>query len=148
MSTPKGTPRVREPQSPALRAGYYRRFERAVGEGIEAKERKHGPSTPPLPYADLLARARRLEPDAVAQICDAVQRAIDEPDRKVSAAFGLSAKRIRARDDALRQIARQKWVSGTSLAQLAKEVRRDALRAGMDPPSRRHIERIIDCLGS
>ena len=92
---------------------------------------------------ELIARARGLDPEAVARLCDAMEDVLAEPDRKVGAALGISAARLRARDEALRKLAQALAAPGKSIAQIAREVCREARRRGI-ALSERHIRRIIE----
>jgi len=56
----------------------------------------------------------------------------------------LFARAIHIRDDALRALAQERQRDGISLSDLAREVRREAVKRGISAPSSKHVQRIIE----
>src|SRR5205814_9809771 len=81
------------------------------------------------------------DPNASRELARRNRLALQQPDRRVSAVFGLFAKAIRARDDALRALAQERRRDGMSLTALAREVRREAVKRGISAPSSTHGRR-------
>ena len=93
----------------------------------------------------LVDRVQRVaDPADSRELARRNQLALQQPERRVSAAFGLFAKAIRARDDALRALAQERRRDGMSLPDLAREVRREAVKRGISAPSSKHVRRIIE----
>ena len=84
------------------------------------------------------------DPNASRELARRNRIALQHPDRRVSAAFGLFARAIRVRDDALRALAQERQRDGISLSDLAREVRREAVKRGISAPSSKHVRRIIE----
>jgi hypothetical protein len=92
----------------------------------------------------LVARVEQSDDPDAQELARRHRLALQRPDRRVSAAFGLFAKAIRARDDALRALAQERRRDGISLPDLAREVRREAVKRGISAPSSKHVRRIIE----
>ena len=92
----------------------------------------------------LVARVEQSDDPDAQELARRNRLALQQPDRRVSAAFGLFAKAIRARDDALRALAQERRRDGISLPDLAREVRREAVKRGISAPSSKHVRRIIE----
>jgi hypothetical protein len=92
----------------------------------------------------LVARVEQSDDPDAQELARRNRLALQQPDRRVSAAFGLSARAIRARDDALRALAQERRRDGVSLPDLAREVRREAVKRGISAPSSKHVQRIIE----
>src|SRR5438045_9548045 len=89
-----------------------------------------------LHIVKLVDRVQRFaDPEDSRELARRNRLALQQPERRVSAAFGLFAKAIRARDDALRALAQERRRNGLSLPDLAREVRREAVKRGIPPPS-------------
>src|SRR5438874_2734053 len=101
--------------------------------------------TASLHIVKLVNRVQRFaDPEDSRELARRNRLALQQPERRVSAAFGLFAKAIRARDDALRALAQERRRNGISLPDLAREVRREAVKRGISAPSSKHVRRIIE----
>ena len=101
--------------------------------------------TASLHIVKLVNRVQRFaDPEDSRELARRNRLALQQPERRVSAAFGLCAKAIRARDDALRALAQERRRNGISLPDLAREVRREAVKRGISAPSSKHVRRIIE----